>query len=149
MTNVRAYTQKDLPKIAAIERACFTDAWSMEMIKTEANRAEFRCLLVEEGEEPVGFLMGSILFEDGEIYKVAILPEHRKKGLGERAVVTFAAQAKEEGARQIFLEVRVSNQPALALYTKHGFEKTRIRKRYYADGEDCIEMRKSLYPDEE
>ena len=93
--------------------------------------------------------MGSVLFEDAEIYKVAILPQHRGKGLGSMAVNAFVDKVKERGGERIFLEVRPSNTAALRLYQNRGFEKNRLRKRYYADGEDCLEMKKELYPDEE
>ena len=148
MPQIRKFTEKDIPKIAAIERICFAEAWSLEMIKAGAARQEFCALLIEEEEETLGFIMGSVLFEDAEIYKVAILPQNRGNGLGSTAVEAFANEAKRRGATRIFLEVRPSNEAALRLYQKHGFEKTRLRKRYYADGEDCLEMKKELYPDE-
>lgn len=148
MPQIREFTQKDIAKIAAIERACFAEAWSLEMIKAECVRPEFCALVLEEEEETLGFIMGSVLFEDAEIYKVAILPQHRGKGLGYAAVDGFAAAVKSRGGTRIFLEVRPSNEAALRLYQKYGFEKTRLRKRYYADGEDCLEMKKDLYPDE-
>lgn len=149
MPQIKEFTTKDVAKIAAIERICFAEAWSLEMIKTESARQEFCALVIEEGDETLGFIMGSVLFEDAEIYKVAILPQHRGKGLGYMAVDAFADKVKERGATRIFLEVRPSNTAALRLYQNRGFEKTRLRKRYYADGEDCLEMKKELYPDEE
>ena len=148
MPHLREFTEKDIAKIAAIERACFTEAWSLEMIKAECARPEFCALVLEEGEETLGFIMGTVLFEDAEIYKVAVLPPNRGKGFGYLAVDGFAAAVLSRGATRIFLEVRPSNVAALHLYQKYGFEKTRLRKRYYADGEDCLEMKKELYPDE-
>ena len=120
----------------------------MEMIKTESARQEFCALLIEENEEALGFIMGSVVFEDAEIYKVAILPQYRGKGFGYMAVDAFTDEVKSRSATRIFLEVRPSNEAALRLYQNRGFEKTRLRKRYYADGEDCLEMKKELYPDE-
>lgn len=148
MPQLREFTEKDIAKIAAIERACFAEAWSLEMIKAECARPEFCALVLEEGEETLGFIMGTILFEDAEIYKVAILPQNRGKGYGYTAVDGFAEAVRARGATRIFLEVRPSNAAALGLYQKYGFEKTRLRKRYYADGEDCLEMKKELYPEE-
>ena len=127
----------------------FMDAWSLDMIKTESSQHKFCALVIEEQDETLGFIMGSVLFEDAEIYKVAILPQHRGKGLGSMAVNAFVDKVKERGGERIFLEVRPSNTAALRLYQNRGFEKNRLRKRYYADGEDCLEMKKELYPDEE
>ena len=148
MPLIRKFTEKDIAKIAAIERNCFAEAWSLEMIKTESARQEFCALLIEENEEALGFIMGSVVFEDAEIYKVAILPQYRGKGFGYMAVDAFTDEVKSRSATRIFLEVRPSNEAALRLYQNRGFEKTRLRKRYYADGEDCLEMKKELYPDE-
>ena len=99
------------------------------------------------GEE-IGFVYGNVVFEDAELYKVAVLPEYRGKGFGKELAQAFIAAVQEKGARQIFLEVRVSNQAALSLYVGQGFERVRLRKRYYSDGEDCLELKKNLYPEE-
>lgn len=146
---MREFTEKDISKLAVLEKSCFSDAWTLEMLKGETAREGFCCLLAEEKGEAIGFVYGNVLFEDAELYKVAILPDFRGKGLGKALVEGFSEFVKEKGARQIFLEVRVGNAAALALYARQSFERTRLRKRYYADGEDCLEMRKSLYPDEE
>ena len=56
----------------------------------------------------------------------------------------YLEKAKELGAEKCFLEVRVSNLPALTLYRKFGFEDLSIRAKYYADGEDALVMVKKL-----
>jgi ribosomal-protein-alanine N-acetyltransferase len=147
--DIREFTEKDLSKLALLEKSCFADAWTMEMLKSEMGRDGFCCLLAEADGEAAGFVYGNVLFEDAELYKVAVLPDFRGKGIGRGLMNAFSGFVKDKGAQQIFLEVRVSNQAALALYLGQNFEKTRLRKRYYADGEDCLEMRKSLYPDAE
>lgn len=146
---MREFTIRDLEKLAALENRCFPDAWTLEMLKSETGREGFCCLFAEENGEAVGFIYGNVLFEDAELYKVAVLPVCQKRGIGKALVEGFSEQVKAKGARRIFLEVRVSNAAALALYAGQGFEKTRVRKRYYADGEDCLEMRKDLYPNGE
>ena len=149
MAIIEEFSEKDTARLALLEKECFADAWTVEMLKSEAAREGFCCLLAKEGEETIGFIYGSVLFEDAELYKVAVLPAARGKGLGKALVEDWIEAVKARGARNIFLEVRVSNQPALGLYNGQGFEKTRLRKRYYADGEDCLEMKKRLYLDGE
>ena len=146
---IRTYTDTDLGKLALLEKACFSDAWTMEMLRDTAKQDGFCCLLATLDGEEIGFVYGSVLFEDVELYKVAVLPSHRGKGFGKILAQEFIAAVKGRGARQIFLEVRVSNQAALSLYLGQGFERVRLRKRYYADGEDCLELRKDLYPEED
>ena len=79
-----------------------------------------------------------------EVYREAVREKYRKTGLGMELVATMVACMRKKGVEKIFLEVRVSNMAALGLYTKNGFEKTRIRNRYYPDGEDAVEMLKVL-----
>lgn len=148
MITIRDWTEKDLPKLMALERACFADAWTTEMMKNEFLRDGFCGVLAEEDGEIVGYLCGYSLFEDAELLKTAVLQERRGKGIGGLLLDAFTEKVLSQGAEQIFLEVRVTNTPALGLYLSRGFEKTRIRKRYYSDGEDALEMKRSLCPED-
>lgn len=147
MITIRDWTEKDLPKLMALERACFADAWTTEMMKNEFFRDGFCGVLAEEDGEIVGYLCGYSLFEDAELLKTAVLQERRGKGIGGLLLDAFTEKVLLQGAEKIFLEVRVSNEAALRLYVSRGFEKTRIRKRYYADGEDALEMKRELRPE--
>ncbi len=146
MITIRDWTEKDLPKLMALERACFADAWTTEMMKNEFLRDGFCGVLAEEDGEIVGYLCGYALFEDAELLKTAVVQERRGKGIGGLLLDAFTEKVLLQGAEKIFLEVRVSNEAALHLYVSCGFEKTRIRKRYYADGEDALEMKRELRP---
>lgn len=149
MTVTRALSEKDIPKLAAMEQICFSDAWTAETLAEEMAREGFVGLLAEENDAAIGFAYGNALFENAELYKIAVLPDCRKKGVGKALLDAFTDAVKAMDARQIFLEVRVGNVAARALYAGQGFVVNRVRRRYYADGEDCLEMRKGLYPDEE
>ena len=148
MITIRDWTEKDLPKLMALERACFVDAWTTEMMKNEFLRDGFCGVLAEEDGEIVGYLCGYSLFEDAELLKTAVVQERRGKGIGGLLLDAFTEKVLLQGAEKIFLEVRVSNEAALRLYVSRGFEKTRIRKRYYADGEDALEMKRELRPED-
>ena len=148
MITIRDWTERDLPKLMALERACFADAWTTEMMKSEYARGGFCGVLAEEDGEIVGYVCGFTLFEDGELLKIAVGQESRDKGIGGLLLDAFAEKAISQGAERIFLEVRISNEPALGLYRSRGFEKTRIRKRYYPDGEDALEMKRELFPED-
>lgn len=149
MKTVREWTEKDLAKLVLCERACFSDPWTTEMIKTEFSRDDFYGLLIEEEGEILAYIYGTVLFEDAELMKIAVLPKRRGQGLGCALTEAFLQGVKARGAERIFLEVRPSNLSALKLYQGHGFEKTRLRKRYYADGEDALEMKKELTSESE
>lgn len=148
MISIREWTQKDLPVIAVTERACFEEPWTLEMLRSAFAREDFFGLLAEEDDKVVGYICGTVLFEDGELPRVAVLESNCGRGIGGRLVDGLLARAKALGAKRVFLEVRVSNEAALGLYKSRGFEKTRLRKRYYADGEDALEMKAELYAEE-
>ena len=92
----------------------------------------------------VGYACETVLFDEGEIANVAVSPERRGQGLGKRLMDWLEERAKSLGAEKLFLEVRVSNAPALALYNGCGFEPLAVRKKYYPDGEDALVMTKKL-----
>lgn len=148
MPTIREWTEKDLLLVAAIERNCFIDPWTVEMLRAEMQKQDSYGLILEEDGKALGYACGNALFEDGEVEKVAVLAESRGKGYGKALVLGLFEIAKQRGAERIFLEVRASNAPALGLYQSVGFEKTRLRKRYYENGEDALEMKKELYPEE-
>ena len=80
----------------------------------------------------------------GEVHinNFAIHPDFRRKGLGMKLIRFIFDTFKEY--KNVFLEVRQSNLAAILLYTGCGFQKFAVRKKYYADGEDALVMKKSL-----
>jgi len=75
---------------------------------------------------------------------VAVLQQHRRKGIGEALVAQALENMRIYNAKQCFLEVRVTNTPAIELYKKLGFEVTRTIHEYYSDGEDAYVMTRKL-----
>ena len=141
---IRAWNFEDIPKIAALEQVCFSDAWTQEAFVAAFSSPFFHGVLIEEDGEIIAYACESVLFEDAEIENVAVAPAFRKRGLGRTLMENLESVALRLGAEQMFLEVRVSNEPALTLYKKFGFEPLRVRKKYYADGEDALVMKKDL-----
>jgi len=76
----------------------------------------------------------------GHIISIAVLPERQRKGIATALVKEAMARMKGYRAKECYLEVRVSNTPAVNLYKKLGFETSRVVHGYYADGEDAYIM---------
>lgn len=77
----------------------------------------------------------------GHIVSIAVLEEYRRKGIGTELLKASMKSMKEYyGAEEVYLEVRVSNYPAISLYEKLGFKKIKVLRGYYADGEDAYLM---------
>ena len=145
MPRIREWTERDLPKLMAIERACFDDPWTTEMMKGEFVREQFCGVLAErEDGEILGYACGTSLFEDAELFKIAVGEEFRGQGLGAALLHELFELVKGRGATRMFLEVRVSNAKAIGLYEKYGYQRYGIREKYYPDGEDAYLMTKTL-----
>ena len=141
---VRAWTVEDLAKIESLENECFQDPWCLAMWKGTFSRRDFVGVLIEENGEIIGFAGGTALFENAELLRIAVCKSARGKGCGGRLLDELCKAVKARGAEKMFLEVRASNSTAQGLYQSRGFIVTGKRQKYYADGEDAVEMLKIL-----
>jgi Acetyltransferases len=81
----------------------------------------------------------------GHVVSIAVLENYRRRGIGKQLLLSSMQKMREAyGAEEVYLEVRVSNYPAISLYEKLGYRKVKLLKHYYADGEDAYLMAKSL-----
>lgn len=138
----RLMTIDDIEKVHHIEIQSFTLPWSKEAFYNELTHNRFaRYIVIEHGEEVVGYCGVWIVVDEAHITNIAILPAYRGLKLGEKLLQKVIDEAKQVGAIKMTLEVRVSNQVAQHLYRKLGFQNGAIRKNYYTDNqEDAIVM---------
>lgn len=141
---IREWTKEDIGVIVQMERRCFGDPWTEDMLADCLRYPIYHCFLAEEGGQVCGYCCLIVVCEDAEVGNIAVDSSYRGKGIGLALMQTMHARAKELGATQSFLEVRVSNAPAIALYKKLGYETYGVRAKYYEDGEDALVMKKSL-----
>ena len=153
---LRKFTVDDLKSVTEINRVClpenYTDYFFIDLFK----RYPETFIVAEENGEVVGYIMCRIevglsnfglggLVKKGHIVSIAVLPEHRRKGVAEAIIrKTMENMQTMYNAKQCYLEVRMTNEPAINLYKKLGFEVTRTIHGYYADGEDAYVMSKKL-----
>ena len=108
---------------------------------------EYYCLIQEFDNEVSGFAIQTISLDESHLLNIGIREAFRNKGLGQDLLDQIVHASKSMGSKKIFLEVRVSNEPAIELYSKSGFKRVSIRKSYYRlpDGrEDALVMAKRL-----
>lgn len=141
---LRACNETDVKTLTKLEKECFPTPWNENMLLSAFSRIDFVCFVLEEAGKALGYVCGTTLFETAELARIAVAGSWRRKGLGEKLLDAFISCVQERGAQQVFLEVRVSNAPAIALYEKRGFEKGRVRAKYYENGENGLEMKKLL-----
>ena len=148
---LRRASADDLEALMAIERDLFTtDAWSRESMAAEISDRHGYYLVafpVGEPERIDGYagLRAPLREPQADIQTIAVVPSARRKGLGRVLMLSLIDEARQRGAREIFLEVRADNPGAQALYETLGFEAIALRPRYYQpDGVDAIVMRLSI-----
>ena len=137
-------TIDDIEEISKLEEELFIDSWPKHFFFEELDN-EFATYYVYKNEaEIIGYAGMWQMFENCDLTNIAIKKEYQGKGYGEKLLRFMIKEAIKNNCEFMHLEVRVSNTKAKSLYEKLGFEETRIRKHYYENGEDCIDMVKGL-----
>ena len=140
---VRRMEPGDIEAVVEIDRASFSLPWPESSYRYEIHdNKSSRCLVAEDGEEGiVAMIVSWMILDELHIATFATHTEHRRKGIGKLLLKSALDEAREEGARRAFLEVRESNDAAQAMYEGFGFKITGRRPRYYRDNdEDAILM---------
>ena len=138
---VREMREEDIDGIMEIEHDSFAIPWTkQDLIGELSNTAARYFVLLEDGV--VSAYAGTwLIIDEGHITNIAVHPDKRGKGYGTKVTSAMMQAAVDVGVQYMTLEVRVSNEPALALYKKLGFKKAGVRKKYYEDnGEDAYNM---------
>lgn len=139
---LRTMTEADLAAVAALERACFPDAWSMGLLRDMLNNEYDEAWVLECADGTIAGYMNARFFADeGELMRIVIRPDLRGLGYSRKFMEQLEKTAREKGIGALTLEVRRGNTPAISLYKSWGFKEEAVRKRYYRDPtEDAILM---------
>lgn len=128
---IRKMEARDVSWMARIEQENFSMPWSEKAFMDSLSQEEALFLVAEEEDRVLGYIGIYLSFEEGEITNVSVDSSCRNKGVGSALVEQLKKEAQARGTEKIFLEVRVSNEPAIHLYEKQGFEKVGCRKNFY------------------
>lgn len=148
---LRRATIDDLMSIMAIENSVFTsDAWSESSMRGElTDRHGYYLVAFPPGEpekiDAYAGLRSPLRDPQADIQTIAVVESARRHGLGRVLMQRMIDEARDRGAREVFLEVRADNPSAQTLYESLGFERIATRPRYYQpDGVDAIIMRLTI-----
>jgi [ribosomal protein S18]-alanine N-acetyltransferase len=138
--NVQHATEDQLPQLLELDQLCFGGLWSLDNYQWELDHPE--SVLITLSSPNYSYLIGvgcfwSIL-EEAHITLLAIHPDHQGKGLGKFLLSSLLKEAIKLSLERATLEVKASNEIALSLYQKFGFQIAGRRKGYYQDGEDGL-----------
>lgn len=139
--------EEDLDAVAAVEAESTQHPWSRQLF-ADALQPSYSSWVVRRDGMHVGHAILLAVLDESHLLIITIRPSWQGQGLGAQLLEHAAERARQAGARQMFLEVRLSNRVAQTMYLRHGFSEIGRRKGYYpdADGrrEDAIVMRREL-----
>ncbi len=138
----------DVERVAAIERAAFTDPWPAQAFVELLAQPHVRAFAVDDDGRLAGYALASVAADQGEILNLAVDPRARRRGLGRELLRALLDTFRQERVTAVFLEVRQSNDVAIGLYRGAGFRPVSTRKRYYRHPtENAVTMALDLGPD--
>jgi len=139
---IREMGLQDVPQVAEVEKACFTNPWIIDIYYQELNENRYaKYFVIEWDEKIIGYAGMWLVIDEAQITNIAVHPDFRGKKLGEKLFQHVLLTAIQLGATQLSLEVRKSNVVAQKMYHKFGLVPGGIRKNYYTDNqEDAIVM---------
>ena len=142
---LRKMAASDLPAVMAIEHQAFSNPWSTEMVRKELTQDWSTVLVVEEatpsGWQLRAFAIFWLVADEVHILNMATDGAVRRRGFGRQVMEAVLATGKTQKCRLATLEVRRSNEAALALYNSLGFRAVGMRPSYYQDNkEDAVIM---------
>ena len=136
-------TAAHLDEVAAIENDCFSHPWSRRSLESELQNETSRFLVAVEDGRVIGYIGMSAVIDEGYLFNVAVDRQYRKKGVGSALVRELVTFCQKRNYAFLTLEVRESNAPAIALYSRFGFVRVGERKNYYSDpAENALLMTK-------
>ncbi|HEY0666434.1 MAG TPA: ribosomal protein S18-alanine N-acetyltransferase [Gallionella sp.] len=139
---LRAMTPDDVDAVLAIEKAVQAYPWSRGNF-ADALGSGYLCSVDEQDGEIRAYAILMPLPDEAELLNIGVAEAHQRKGLGRAMLVGMLDAARRKGMRCVFLEVRATNAPALALYRSAGFLQIGLRRDYYRSGdgaEDAVTM---------
>lgn len=135
-------TKNQASALHALETACFAEAWSESSLLPLLENPDYLVLLERgDSQQSLAYLIGWQVGEDVELARIGVAPHARGQGRAGRILEAALEIWRARGARNVWLEVRASNEVARHLYESRGFERVGKRPDYYADGETALVLR--------
>ena len=130
---LRPLTLTDLPAALETEAACYPQPWSRNTFVDclEAKSKGYHCVALMLDESLAGHCIFTVIIDEAELLNFCLAPAHQGQRLAKPFLNQVLADMAEQGAANIFLEVRKSNEAARQLYHSVGLSQLRVRKNYY------------------
>ena len=147
MLEIRPMKHSDLTEVLKLEKALFPiDAWSEELFLAELAEVSISrdVSVAVLDSQIVGYASFRYVGKQGDVNTVAVASDQQGKGIGTALMDWLETQAALRNVKEIFLDVRSDNEPAINMYTARGYERIDIRRNYYGNTIDANVMRKRV-----
>ncbi|WP_084124426.1 GNAT family N-acetyltransferase [Demequina sp. NBRC 110054] len=143
---LRDLHERDIAWMAGVEEELFgASAWSESLIREDFRYGGRRYRGVWVGDDPAAYAVYGFEGDAFSLMNLAVVPAHRREGLARLIMDDLLSEAEGLSVPYVWLEVAVTNEPALALYRDYGFEDVRVRRKYYQpEGVDALVMRRPM-----
>ncbi|MBQ4797737.1 ribosomal protein S18-alanine N-acetyltransferase [Pseudoalteromonas sp. MMG006] len=130
MINFNAVDESAIEQLMAIETACHSHPWTLKTMSSCMGGRYFN-LAAFDKNTLVGFYIGEKAGPDFTLMDICVTPSQQGKGIARQLLSLFIEYGEQQNAENLFLEVRESNNRAIALYERAGFIEMSVRKNYY------------------
>ncbi len=143
---IRPMQTDDLEQVSDIDTLSFSMPWRKDSFQYELANPVSLCRVAEvtlpDGARKIaGVMVTWIIFDEAEVATIAVHPQFRRQGIARNLMQATLETCKELAVSRVFLEVRLHNEAAQALYHRFGFVVKDVRRGYYADNhEDALVM---------
>jgi ribosomal-protein-alanine N-acetyltransferase len=147
MLEIRPMKHTDLTEVLKLEKSLFPiDAWSEELFLEELAEVSISrdVSVAVLDSQIVGYASFRFVGKQGDVNTVAVASNQQGKGIGTALMDWLESQAALRNVREIFLDVRSDNEPAIKMYASRGYERIDIRRNYYGNTIDANVMRKRV-----
>ncbi|WP_193323325.1 ribosomal protein S18-alanine N-acetyltransferase [Erwinia endophytica] len=142
MNQISLLTPQDLERALVIEQRSHAFPWSEKTLASNQGERYLNYQLAVEGRM-AAFAITHVVLDEATLFNLAVDPDFQRRGIGRELLQFLISRLAERGVQTLWLEVRASNRPAMALYEQLDFNEVSVRRNYYptADGkEDAIIM---------
>jgi ribosomal-protein-alanine acetyltransferase len=146
LAGIRGFRAEDIAELVSIaEESSESASWSKESYEKLCSLEGFLAFVNEAAGDISGFVVGRQVADEAEILNLAVRRQNRRRGEGHALLSAVLEQLHRRGVNKVFLEVRESNEAAIAFYEKMGFAETGRRPGYYREPEEAaVLMEKKL-----
>ncbi|HEY3947436.1 GNAT family N-acetyltransferase [Phenylobacterium sp.] len=130
--NLIRCTAAECEAMAAVHAEAFPASWRWDEFEDLLDgEGIYGFLARDDAQTPLGVILCRVAAGEMEVLTLGVATAARRRGVARALIAAALPAARDLGAGEVFLEVAVDNDPAIALYEALGFRRAGLRKAYY------------------